>query len=245
MSYDQVKADSTGRFIDGFTTTTLSNTISSDFLRGLSLSFAHSLFDDSEGIEEGGSRRFDPHLSQVSLGFGFNERSGLVTFLRRLLRIPASAPPASEAEPPEEPEVVVDERAGFDQNRVLPGSVGELDDRPRREGWDASFQYSLQRPRETGVVAADRFQTLSAQVSFAPSENWTVDWRTSYDVEERRFNDHVVRLTRDLHEWEANFSFRQTVTGNWSFQFEVALRANQDLRFDFEQRSLEGQRSGL
>jgi len=242
VSYDKIQADSTGRFIDGFTTTTLSNTVSSDYFRGLSLSFAHSLFDDSERTVEGGSRRFDPHLSQVSLGFGFNERSGLVTFLRRLLRIPA-APPQEAADPPSDaPEVVLDERAGFDQNRVLPGSVGEVDERPRRDGWDAAFQYSLQRPRETDAGTAGRFQTLSAQVSFAPSDNWTVDWRTSYDVEERQFNDHVVRLTRDLHEWEANFSFRQTVTGNWSFQFEVALRANQDLRFDFEQRSLEGQR---
>ncbi|MEX2294694.1 MAG: putative LPS assembly protein LptD [Gemmatimonadota bacterium] len=245
LSYDKIVADSTGRFLDGFTTTTLSNTISSDYLRGLSLSFSHSLFDDFQRAEEGGARRFDPHLSQVSLGFGLNERSGLVTLLRRLLRIPATLPPEAEAPLPEEPEEAPGERAGFDANRVIPGGVGEMDERPRREGWDATLQYSLQRPRPTAVGAGDRFQTLSAQISFAPSENWTVDWRTSYDVEERRFNDHVVRLTRDLHEWEANFSFRQTITGNWSFQFEVALRANQDLRFDFEQRSLEGQGSGL
>jgi hypothetical protein len=174
-----------------------------------------------------------------------NERSGLVNFIRRLLRIPAPPPPEPEPVVVEEPEVRPDERAGFDSNRVIPGSVGEVEERPRREGWDAAFQYSLQRPRETAAGPGERFQTLSAEISFAPTENWTVDWRTSYDMEERRFNDHMVRLTRDLHEWEANFSFRQTVTGNWSFQFEVALRANEDLRFDFEQRSLEGQGSGL
>jgi hypothetical protein len=245
LNYDKIQADSTGNFIDGFTTTTLSNTVSSDYLRGLSLSFTHSIFDDSQRGEEGGSRNFDPHLSHVSLGFGFTERSGVVGFIRRILGAPEPPAADSATAPPPAVEPIVDERAGFDQNRVIPGSVGDFDERPRRTGWDANFQYTLQRPREVPGVISQRFQTLSAQLSSAPTENWTVDWRTSYDVEDRRFNDHIVRLTRDLHEWEANFSFRQTVSGNWSFQFEVALRANQDLRFDFEQRSLEGQNSGF
>ena len=33
------------------------------------------------------------------------------------------------------------------------------------------------------------------------------------------------------------FSFRQTPSGNWSFVFEVALRDNRDLHFDYEQRT--------
>ena len=80
---------------------------------------------------------------------------------------------------------------------------------------------------------------VQGRVSFTPSENWSVDWSTSYDMEARRLNDHVVNLRRDLHEWEATFGFVQTATGNWSFQFEVSLIANQDLRFDYRQRSLD------
>jgi hypothetical protein len=241
LTYDVMQADSTGRFVDGFTTTTLSNTVSSDYLRGLSLSFAHNLFDDSGRMdEEGGGRRFSPHLSQVNLGFGLNHQSGLVNLVRRAFGV-ESGPPVDDDEPDEEiPEQRDGLRSGFDPNRVIPGETGDPEPRTRRQGWDANFQYSLQRPRTTGTVTPDRFQTVSSQLSFAPTENWSVDWRTSYDIESGRFNDHVVRLNRDLHEWEASFSFRQTVTGNWSFQFEVSLRANQDLRFDFEQRSLEG-----
>ncbi|MEX0856028.1 MAG: putative LPS assembly protein LptD [Gemmatimonadota bacterium] len=251
LTYDRIQADSTGRFVDGFTTTTLSNTISSDYLAGLSLSFSHSLFDDSERLEEGGSRRFAPHLSTVNLGFGLNHRSGVVTALRRFLGLPeataAPEPTPETVSEDEDPEALgpEDGREGFDSNRVIPGDGGEVDEPRRREGWDASIQYSLQRPRETATASAERFQTVSAQFSFAPSQNWTVDWRTSYNVEDRSFNDHIVRLRRDLHEWDASMSFRQTVTGNWSFQFEISLRANQDLRFDFDQRSVEGQNRGL
>ena len=31
--------------------------------------------------------------------------------------------------------------------------------------------------------------------------------------------------------------FVQTITGNWSFRFNVSLKANRDLKFDYEQRS--------
>ena len=242
LSYDVMQADSTGRFVDGFTTTTLSNTVSSDYLRGLSLSFSHNLFDDSERTD-GGPRRFSPHLSSANLGFGLNRQSAVVRMVGRVLggeegAVPLEIP-ALPAEEFDEPPV------GFDPNRVMPGESEDFGRRARPSGWDASFQYSLQRPRSTGVAVAERFQTLSAQLSFDPSENWRVDWRTSYDIESGRFNDHIVRLNRDLHEWDASFSFRQTVTGNWSFQFEVSLKANQDLRFDFEQRSLEGAGTGF
>ena len=57
------------------------------------------------------------------------------------------------------------------------------------------------------------------------------------------FNDHIVRLTRDLHDWEARFDFVQTATGNWSFRFEVALSGLRDLKFDYRQRNLEVQES--
>jgi hypothetical protein len=140
----------------------------------------------------------------------------------------------------------VDPFTGFDPNRVIPGSRSTTPVQTRREGWDAQVSYSLRRPRETDVpldqgILAYReptAQMISTTVSFSPTELWSVGWVTSYDVEAGEFSDHVVRLSRDLHEWEASFGFRQTPLGNWSFQFEVALKANRDLKFDYEQRSL-------
>ena len=247
ITYDLIEADSTGNFIDGFRTLSLGNRVSSDYLQGLNLSFTHDLFDDS-GKLEGGAREFSPHLSQLSVGFTLDERSGLLRAFAGLLGIetdPEPEPGAEEEEPEldleEVPDAPLDQFTGFDSNRVIPGE-DPRDRQPRREGWEADIDYSLTRPRGAARGSALRAQMVRSRLSFTPSENWTVDWSTSYDVEARHFNDHVVNLRRDLHEWEANFSFVQTATGNWSFQFEVALKANQDLKFDYRQRSLEAER---
>ena len=103
-------------------------------------------------------------------------------------------------------------------------------------GWRANLSYSLQRPRSETMPAN---QMLQGTLSFNPTENWEVSWRTSYDVANQSFNDHYLRLTRDLHRWEAYFDFRQTATGNWSFRFEVSLTDNRDLHFDYQQRSIQ------
>ena len=81
---------------------------------------------------------------------------------------------------------------------------------------------------------------LQGSLSFGLTEQWDVNWRTSYDVVEGSFNDHYIQLTRDLHRWQANFDFRKTATGNWSFRFEVALQDQEDLHFDYSQRSYQG-----
>lgn len=243
VSYDLIEADSTGHFVDGFTTMSVTNRVTSDYLRELNLSFTHELFDDSER-REGGVRKFGPHLSQLSLGFSLDGES---EFLRSIGRFFGIEPgPEPEAEPEPDPEEValdleaaeppLDQFAGFDADRVIPAE-DPFDSGTRGEGWRADISYSLNRPRGLARGSRLRAQMVQGRLTFAPSVSWTVDWSTSYDVEARRFNDHVVSLVRDLHEWEARFGFVQTATGNWSFQFEVALRANQDLKFDYRQRS--------
>ena len=241
VTYDLVEADSTGRFIDGFTTTQLSNTVRSDYLQGLDLSFAHDLFQEPQAGENGvvGGREFSPHLSRVNLGFQIDHRSGLVRAVSRLLGFGEGEPPEDEPEDddlePEEGEPGA-ERDGYDPNRVVPGG----DDRGsqvRGQGWSARMSYNLRRPRESGTTRAGaRNETLQWDLAFDPSQNWGARWRSAYNLSESRFSDHEVQLTRDLHEWEASFGFRQTVQGNWSFTFEVALRANRDLSFDYRQR---------
>ena len=82
-------------------------------------------------------------------------------------------------------------------------------------------------------------QMLTGTITLRPTENWDLSWRTAYDLERRAFNDHTIRLSRDLHRWEANFDFLQTATGNWTFRFEVSLIDNRDLKFDYKQRNLD------
>ncbi len=103
--------------------------------------------------------------------------------------------------------------------------------------WTLNLGYSLIRPRATTTSQAS--QNLSVNMTLKPSELWDMSWRTSYDLENGGFNDHIIRLPRDIHRDNVNFDFLQTASGNWSFRFEVRLLDNQDLKFDYQQRSLD------
>lgn len=241
VTYDFEQASQFGDFKRGFADNlTLSNSIKSDFLRGLSLSVDHDIFDDS-GLEPDGTgeRVFDPHLSSLRMSFALSDRSALFRWIRGL---------TGDVEPePEEEEDPLDptglETADLGESTIVPGLGGRDRDQERQRQtqgrvgtWNASLSYSLSRPRNEDLAAT---QMLSGTVRFQPTEKWSVNWRTSYDIELNRFNDHIISLQRDLHRWEADFSFRQTATGNWSFMFEVALSDNRDLHFDYQQRSVD------
>jgi lipopolysaccharide transport LptD-like protein len=238
IRYDFVQADSTGIVLSGFETTRLSNQFSSDYLRGLSISMDHELFLDE--IAPDGTllnRTFNPHLALVNLGFSLGSTSGIFRWL-------SGGGGDDDAPPPEEPDnsQPLQFDGVTDQSSVVPVS-GRDRDVPTRSsggssgGWNASLSYSLQRPRLANVQVMS--QMLSGTVRLQPTVNWSLSWRTAYDLEAGRFNDHSIRLTRDLHRWQANFDFLQTATGNWTFRFEVSLLDNRDLKFDYNQRNLD------
>jgi LptD protein len=238
IRYDFVQADSTGILLSGFETTRLSNQFSSDYLRGLSISMDHELFRDE--IAQDGTllnRTFDPHLALVNLGFSLGSTSGIFRWL-------TGGSGDDDAPPPEEPDnsQPLQFDGVTDESSIVPVS-GRDRDVPTSSrggssgGWNASLSYSLQRPRVANVQVMS--QMLSGTVRLQPTVNWSVSWRTAYDLEAGRFNDHSIRLTRDLHRWQANFDFLQTATGNWTFRFEVSLLDNRDLKFDYNQRNLD------
>jgi len=242
VNYDFVRADSLGQFTDGFTTTTLSNSISSDFLRGLQISMEHLLFDESGQAGEG--RQFAPHLSGLDLSFSLNAASPPLRWIGGLIGLGGDGEADPEPEPEEdllEEEDPFSAASGLDESQIVPGFGDTSRDFGRQSaqgrpggggrGWDASVSYSLQRPREADLAR----QMVQLNVRFEPTELWRASWRTSYDVELGSFNDHMITFTRQLHRWEANFDFRRTVTGNWAFRFEVALSDNRDLKFDYQQ----------
>jgi len=259
VSYDFEEASRRGHFTRGFADNlTISNQVSSDYLRGLSLSVEHDVFDDSGAGAEGGARAFAPFMSRMNMSFSLSNQSSVFRWLRRLgggEEEEADPVPADDAQG-EDAEDALDpaglESADLGEATVVPGFGQERDrdserHRPSDGGtgqWNASFSYSLARSRDGGGVGASggANQMVQANLRFQPTDKWSVNWRTSYDVAASRFNDHIISLQRDLHRWEADFSFRQTATGNWSFMFEVALSDNRDLHFDYEQRTGGGER---
>ncbi|MCH1571522.1 MAG: hypothetical protein L7S64_09270 [Longimicrobiales bacterium] len=241
IQYDFVQADSVGLFLSGFETTRLSNQFSSDYLRGLSVSMDHELFADELDTDgQLAERRFEPYLSSVNLGFSLGSSSSIFRWLTFWKR-------GEEAEAaPVEPEDIdeLDFAGTTDESTIVPvasrndvaGAGPVQRTRGSAGGWNANLSYSLQRPRDPTRLAS---QMLSGTVRLQPTEQWSVSWRTAYDLEVGAFNDHSIRLSRDLHRWEANFDFLQTATGNWTFRFEVSLRDNRDLKFDYKQRNLD------
>ena len=240
IQYDFVQADSVGLFLSGFETTRLSNQFSSDYLRGLAVSVDHELFADE--LNENGQlaeRRFEPHLSSVNLGFSVGSSSSIFRWLTFWKGDDERGKAAVEPDNSDE----LDFSGTMDESTIVPGTGRDVSSNAIAQstsgstgGWNANLSYSLQRPRDPLRVAS---QMLSGTLRLQPTENWSVSWRTAYDLELGAFNDHSIRLTRDLHRWEANFDFLQTATGNWTFRFEVSLRDNRDLKFDYRQRNLD------
>ncbi|HSG08070.1 MAG TPA: putative LPS assembly protein LptD, partial [Longimicrobiales bacterium] len=157
IQYDFVEADSLGSFLSGFQTTRLSNSISSDFLQGLSVQVDHDLFDDVKREDGSLDRSFSPHLSQVNLSFSLNNRSSIFR-LFGLLGSADDQPPEDEEEPDEEEEDAL-ASPNVDESSIIPGA-GTASRRPvasrtRTAGdrsWSANLSYALQRPR-SGTAA--------------------------------------------------------------------------------------------
>jgi hypothetical protein len=245
VRYDFVEADKTGSFLAGFETTRLSNQISSDFLRGLAVSVQHDLFDTRTA--EGGDqdRRFAPHLSSVNFNFSLGSNSSIFRWLRGLTGGEVAEPDPEEEEDLDEELDVFGAEGVTDEANIVPTADRRAPVRRRggagRGGWNAQLAYALQRPRGENATTS---QMITGTVTMRPTEQWNVSWRTAYDLERNAFNDHTIRLSRDIHRWTANFDFLQTATGNWTFRFEVSLTDNQDLKFDYEQRNLDYGRPG-
>lgn len=237
--YDFVTARELGR---GVRTESITNSINSDLLRGLQLSVTHDLFREDDPLVQDSKRDFDPHLQRISASFSLSNSSWLFRALG-LTRKSDAPPQTGSAETPTPnqaqggpapgPEYGIIGNRDRDNQRQLPqarGSVGT---------WNASFNLSIERPREAAAseIARDGNEMVTSNFSFQPTQMWNVRWSTGYSFSEKEFTDHILTFTRQMHDWDANFDFVKAQNGNFSFQFRVSLRANPDIKFDYHQRS--------
>lgn len=238
LQYDFVLADSTG---NGFVTERISNTISSDFLRGLTIQMEHELFDRTEldptkAENAGRLGTFSPRLSSLTTSFELGPGSALFRWLglgdsERSDRTGSqSAFPGPL--PSDNPTAV---GAGPATSNPIPTGGGP---------WRASLNYSFSRPqRAFRATSAGDFddraiQTVSANSSFMLTPGWAVSWTTDYSITDNEFGSHRLSFRRDLHRWQANFNFYQTPHGNTAFEFFVELIDNRDLKFQHREGNL-------
>ncbi len=208
------------------TTDRLSNTLTSDLLRGLTVRIDHDLFKELAS----GDRVFDPFLTQLNLTFSLGERT-----IAGLFGEPSMGISRERG--------ILPETRGFGEGG-LPGDTLAAPAREQRGAggpsrpWNLSVDYSLVRTRPVpGQPPPPTRQSVRANLRFSPTRNWTLAWRTQYDLEQGDFVDHVLILRRDLHRWSATFEFLQASNGNFVFNFRVNLNDLPDLKFDYRQET--------
>ena len=80
-------------------------------------------------------------------------------------------------------------------------------------------------------------QNVTASMTFNITPKWSAQWSTQYDVTRARFASQQIGLQRELHDWNAVFSFSQTPNGNFAFNFFIALKAQPALKFNYDRQT--------
>ncbi|MEX0907852.1 MAG: putative LPS assembly protein LptD [Gemmatimonadota bacterium] len=242
LVYDFVRAREDGV---GLQTGQIQTTLRSDLLRGLSVNFTHDLFREAEGAPGApgdiADRTFAPHLTSLSTSFSLNGDS----WLFRILRLgSADTLPEIDGAPIFDPNDPNQAGSPIDRTQAEHGLIGtsRRQPQPRSGGavgaWNATFDYSLRRPRNDDQREGD--QMVNSTFRFQATENWALNWRTGYSFTTSQFTDHLLGLSRSLHDWDANFNFVKAQNGNFSFVFGVSLRANPDIKLDYSQHDMQG-----
>lgn len=208
-------------------TETITNSLGSDLLQGVSMNLTHDLFREGEG-----GRTFSPFLTRV--GASFRLSSG--TSLSDIVGL------GGDGDGEQRGGARTGRRAGR-----APG--GQFGSGPERQGevegygsgpWDLSVRYALRRGRPEEGRPTN--QTVSGSLNLNPTPNWRIRWDTQYNFSTGEFGSHVLRLERSLHRWRATFRFNKTPNGNFQFDVSVSLTDAPELHVDYQQQTVRGRR---
>jgi lipopolysaccharide transport LptD-like protein len=241
VSYNFEQAKQPGR--TGWQTQTLGNTFASDLLPGFDLRTTHDLWDGQVGLADS---KFSPFLTQLSTSFSVSPATiqGIARLfgLSRRQEAPgggAGGTGVGQAPPPP---------YGQSCPPICSGGAPRFGAARSAAGFGLSVGYTSTRSRPpkdttggTGLFPSggQSQQQLTLNLNFSPTANWTASWSTLYDMNTQQFGQHYVRLERDLRRWHASFAFAKSPTGSFAFNFYVALIDQPDIKFDYEQQSLQ------
>ena len=249
LVYDFEQAKEPGA--TGWVTQSITNTALSDLLPGFNLSFTHDLWRGRAGVD---TSEFSPFLQNVSASFSLSGRTvrSIGGFFG--LGRPREPSEMDDAGTPftggsSDDQYGSPYRSPFGGPRGMnrpnsPGSFYSNDQIPMTgagRGFTANVTYSLSRRRPNPALPPESQQSqqnLNVATIFAPTPLWAVSWQTQYNVTEKRFESHVVRLERDLHDWRAAFNFVRNANGNVAVYFSVYLTDLPELKLDFNQSTL-------
>ncbi len=229
VSYNFEQAKQPGRV--GWQTQSMTNTFASDLLRGFNLQLTHDLWDGPVGLD---TTRFDPFLVSVAANFAITPATlrGIGALVGLGGGRSVAAPPAASA--------------GADTGRVGPTQQPSIRSRypgagvygpALGQGFSLTIGYSATRQRGQAASGAGGQRQVQANLTFNPTPKWQAGWNTSYDFDTGQFAQHILRFERDLHRWRASFSFVKSATGNFAFNFGIALIDQAGIKFDYDQET--------
>lgn len=193
----------------------ITNSLTSDLLRGLSINMTHDLF---RGLDA--DRDFSPFLQRITASFTFSGGGAGSAFGARSGPIRTPRAPSTSA------------RDRFRDQEIYG------DEEPFGTGagpWSLRVTYSQLRVRPEDVGTES--QSMNASLSLRPTPNWSVRWTTQYNFTETEFGQNVISLDRDLHRWLASFQFARSPNGNTIFQVSVSLQDAPEIRGEYIQRT--------
>jgi Tat protein translocase TatC len=231
LTYDFEQAKQPGR--SGWATDAITNSVLSDLLPGFNLSLTHDLWRGAVGTD---TAKFAPFLSNVSASFAISGNT-----FRAIGSIFGLGGKSGGNRGREEVPTSYVAESG---RRPRPGSFFSNTQAPLRRGgraFTANFNYSLSRtrPEESPSGTSQDRQNLGFSTTFSPTPFWALSWSSQYNITDGKFEDQVVRLERDLHEWRAGFNFVKNANGNFAFYFSIYLSDLPDLKFDYDQTTFE------
>ena len=233
IQYDFERAKQPG--LTGWRTDALTNQFQSDLLPGFTLSLTHDLWRGPVGTD---SAHFSPFLQSVTTGFAIS--GSTVRTVLGLVGIGGKQRDSAKTEEPPPPNYVAGQSRNGRRSSFDGFGADQTIGLATNHRFTANFSYSYSRQRpEPNITTTATQQSVGFSTNFSPTPFWTVSWSTQYNFTDKKFESQVVRLERVLHEWRAGFNFVRNPNGNFAFFFSVYLSDLPELKFDYNQTSIE------
>ncbi|OQY26610.1 MAG: hypothetical protein B6244_13065 [Candidatus Cloacimonetes bacterium 4572_55] len=102
--------------------------------------------------------------------------------------------------------------------------------------WDISMTHSYRRTFELsdreGAVHSEPQSNLIAKFKLQLTKNWDVSYQNRYNLTDKKTVSQRLDIYRDLHCWQARFSWTSYASGTWNSYFIVNIKKLSDIKVE-------------